>query len=115
MRFWFPQASNHTREGNLQIVFFEGERRLNERVKARLHFFIFILMRVCAGRGGYPRVKKVIPANRPDPTGFEKLQPEPAKTCTKTARIGAVRGGPDRVGRIGRVLPTPNQNELKAP
>ena len=64
-----------------------------------------------AGRGGagtrpFLKIESVDP---PDTTGFEEFQPEPAKQDTKTARVGAVRCGARRVGRIGQVLPTPNK------
>jgi hypothetical protein len=58
------------------------------------------------GAGTRPKIF-IKPDNRPDPTGFCYFEPEPAKNCIKSARIGSAR-----VGRIGRVLPTPSINNF---
>jgi hypothetical protein len=59
------------------------------------------------GAGGYPRNFLTRPETRPEPSGFGEFQSAPVKIDTKTVRIGAARGGAARVGRLGRVLPTP--------
>jgi hypothetical protein len=66
-------------------------------------------MQVYSGRGRYLPKKFIKPETQYDQLGFWDFQSEPVKKCLKSARIGAALGRLARVGRIGQVLPTPNQ------
>jgi hypothetical protein len=73
-----------------------------------LGFFFKVYQHGYIQGGSGTRPKNFIKSEaRPAPTGFCDFQPAPAKKGLKSARIGSARGGAARVGRIGRVLPTP--------
>jgi hypothetical protein len=81
-----------------------------EELRKVLEFFFLISRYAGIIEAGRVPVQNffIEPETRIDTIGFWDFQPEPAKKGLKSARIGVARGGLARVGRIRRVLPTPN-------
>jgi hypothetical protein len=62
-----------------------------------LFFPFYMLMRVSAGRGGYPHGKKLYTRNPPHPHGLDKIEPASVKKHSKPRQ-----GGADWCGFVGR-------------
>ena len=70
-------------------------------------FRVFLVLSAY-GRGGYPKEKYSCTQN---PIRPARLGENSTRTHEKIYKIRPDQGGADRVGRIGRVLPTPSDNQ----